>query len=281
MLLYSTLKMAIPNFRFREWASFTLKCFVNSWIVCCLFLWQCKKQNKNKHICVSGRGRGRGRHSKRVFGCDYEVSKTGKKELNLTVLSVSLSWIINCLFFSLSGQLYSVFLLLGQLKATRVYSWSYASDKTRRYKSIFNQSLRREKKVLSMCGSLLLTLMRWIMASLKNTRSMPAPRILSLYCSRYIFSLSSRPSNDGIFTIKKNNKLRKIYVATRKYKRKKKRKRVVKVERHLPWSPLTGKELVLLHWRLVLSSLLDTSSSMLEMMKLTAIVFYQLNTGSE
>ena len=38
-----------------------------------------------------------------------------------------------------------MFLLLGQLKATTVYSWSYGSDKTRRYKSIFNQSLRREK----------------------------------------------------------------------------------------------------------------------------------------
>lgn len=38
----------------------------------------------------------------------------------------------------------------------------------------------------------------------------------------------------NLYDKKKNNKLRKIYVATRKYKRKKKRKRVVKVERHLP-----------------------------------------------
>lgn len=53
------------------------------------------------------------------------------------------------------------------------------------------------------------------MASLKNTRSMPAPRILSLYCSKYILSLSSRPSKDGILKIeiKKRAKL-----MTEKYK---------------------------------------------------------------
>lgn len=34
-------------------------------------------------------------------------------------------------------------------------------------------------------------LTKWIMASLKNTKSIPAPRILSLYCWRKYISLSS------------------------------------------------------------------------------------------
>lgn len=39
---------------------------------------------------------------------------------------------------------------------------------------------------------LLCTLTRWTIASVKNTRSMPAPRMLSLYKSRNMFSLSHR-----------------------------------------------------------------------------------------
>ena len=43
---------------------------------------------------------------------------------------------------------------------------------------------------------------RWVMASLKNTRSIPEPRILSLYCCRNISNLSSKTSNDGTYVQK-------------------------------------------------------------------------------
>lgn len=43
-----------------------------------------------------------------------------------------------------------------------------------------------------------ITLVRWIIASLKNTRSMPVPRTISLYWARNIWRRSSRAVKDGM-----------------------------------------------------------------------------------
>ena len=67
------------------------------------------------------------------------------------------------------------------------------------YLSLLPPMLLKLRDDTSDTAALQLTLIKWIMASWKNTRSIPAPRMLSLYCSKYIFNLSSRPSNDGTF----------------------------------------------------------------------------------
>ena len=43
---------------------------------------------------------------------------------------------------------------------------------------------------------------KWTMASLKNTKSIPDPRTVSLYCCKKLISLSSNSGYEGIF---KNN----------------------------------------------------------------------------